>query len=104
MMRASLHFPASELLTIQPNFATMILLAKRESAKGLLMCNNQQGWHHTSVGSSPRLSTFALADFFERFGRSLIDQILLHTEATAPENHYTKDFPQIAEKIKKKRG
>jgi hypothetical protein len=66
--------------------------------------NNFTSHRHIAKQREQTVSTFALGEFFERFGRTFVSEIPLHTEMTAPENTYTKDFLEIAERIKKKRG
>jgi hypothetical protein len=47
--------------------------------------------------------TFTLARYFSVYPKTFIQLMPQHTEQTAPHNKYTRDFPQIAEGIKRKR-
>lgn len=58
----------------------------------------------SSKTKSEIVSTFDLAEFFEKYPKDLMSIIPRHSVDTAPLNDYTDDWGLVSEKIKQKRG
>ncbi len=50
------------------------------------------------------VQSFTLQEYFKLYGKTFVEEMPNHTEQTAPLNDYTRDFKEIAERIKIRRN
>jgi hypothetical protein len=83
-----------------------------KSEKKLRVCQNcldKINWddfvlkRHIEHRRNEIVQAFTLQNYFQAYGKTFINEMPMHTDATSPENTYTKQFKQIAETIKRKR-
>lgn len=96
-------------LNITSKGASQAVDRRTERLKICQFCLQKLGWNGFEYGmDTPKkhaiVAQFTLAEFFKRYGKSLVIKEPPYTAHTAPLNIYSNDFNLVSEQIKKERG